>query len=421
MPKSESTVSMRGKGKKILLAAIGSRGDVQPILALACELQAQGHHPLLCIPPNFQSWVATYDIKSIAIGPALHKATKPNSQITTRRQAPSPSQISQLLQASVIEQFQVINDVIKNFDLVIAAGSLLHAAKSITELHDIPYLHVSYCPVTFNSADHPPPTHERGRRMQNLPRWVNHLLWRSSDRRWNSIFRDVLNEQRAKLGLSPIRDVPSHIMTDEPLLAADPVFAPIPITKSMNVVQTGSWFLKDRSPLPIELEDFLGSGDAPVCFGFGSMRVSKTLSITLIEAARRMGLRAIISRGWGELNKVDSRADCLTIGDVNYEKLLPRVACIVHHGGAGTTISAARAGIPQIVLPHIYDQFYWANRIDQLGVGMSGGRVSHLTTRKMVSVLKICLAPKIIERAKELSSEIDLGGVDLTVAKLSRI
>ena len=89
----------------------------------------------------------------------------------------------------------------------------------------------------------------------------------------------------------------------------------------------------------------------------------------MIQAARALGRRAIVSRGWADLSLVDNEPDCLAIGEVNQQALFKRVAAVVHHGGAGTTTAAALAGAPQVVIPQMYDQHYWAQRVHHLGIG----------------------------------------------------
>ncbi|MGH3912782.1 MAG: glycosyltransferase [Pseudonocardiaceae bacterium] len=120
-----------------------------------------------------------------------------------------------------------------------------------------------------------------------------------------------------------------------------------------------------------QLDAFLDHGAPPVSLGFGSMPVPPDTNRTLIEVIRALGRRVILSRGWAELNLIDNKPDCLAIDEVNQQVLFPRVAAIVHHGGAGTTLTAAHAGIPQVVIPMFSDQFYWANRIRNLGIGTS--------------------------------------------------
>lgn len=130
--------------------------------------------------------------------------------------------------------------------------------------------------------------------------------------------------------------------------------APWPETRGLDVFQTGAWILPDQHPLSAELENWLDAGEPPVYFGFGSIRAPEDLSKTMIESARALGRRAIISRGWADLSLTDDEPDCISIGDVNQQALFPRVAVVVRHGGAGTTTAATRAGAPQVVIPQHY-------------------------------------------------------------------
>jgi vancomycin aglycone glucosyltransferase len=402
--------------KKILISTIGSRGEVQPILGLALELQALGHRAVLCVPPNFQGWVESFGMECVPIGPDVQKLTAPGADI--KRRKPSWSTMRQLVRISVIEQFRVMANAAAGCDLIVAAGDLQHAGRSIAESRKLPYVHATYCPVTLKSPNHPPPILRSVNRLQTLPRWVNRLLWKASEWQWNALYRGVVNEQRAKLGLAPTRDVPRHIATDRPWLAVDPAIAPTPRIKNMEALQTGAWFLEDKRPLPRSLEEFLAAGEPPVYFGFGSMQARSHTSRTLIEAARALGCRAIISQGWANLDVIDTGNDCIAIGDVSHELLFPRLACIVHHGGAGTTTTAARAGTPQVVVPHIYDQYYWANRVRQLGVGISAGRPAHMTVDKLVSALCHCLDPKMAARAQALATRVEVRGARIAAEHL---
>jgi vancomycin aglycone glucosyltransferase len=141
------------------------------------------------------------------------------------------------------------------------------------------------------------------------------------------------------------------MFTDTPWLAADPTLAPWPETVDLDLFQTGAWILPDQRPLPAELETLLEAGEPPVCFGFGSIRAPEDLSKTMIETARGLGRRAIISRGWAGLSLLDDEPDCMSIGDVNQQALLEPVAAVVHHGGAGTTTPSTWAEAPQVVIP----------------------------------------------------------------------
>jgi vancomycin aglycone glucosyltransferase len=138
----------------------------------------------------------------------------------------------------------------------------------------------------------------------------------------------------------------------------------------------------------------------------------------MVAAARALGRRAIVSQGWAGLEVTDTGTDCIAVGDVSHEKLFPRVAAIVHHGGAGTTTAAARSGKPQVVVPHIYDQYFWAHRVQQLGIGVSAGRAAQLTIEKLVSALRRCLEHNMAARAQLFASRVEVHGTRVAAERL---
>src|SRR5574342_42757 len=127
-------------------------------------------------------------------------------------------------------------------------------------------------------------------------------LWDQDARRWNDTWRSLLNAHRTSLGLAPVNDVRSHILTEQPWLAADPILAPWPDPADPAVFQTGAWILPDERPLSPELEAFLEAGEPPVYFGFGSTRAPQDLHQVTVQTARALGRRTIVSRGWADLS-----------------------------------------------------------------------------------------------------------------------
>jgi vancomycin aglycone glucosyltransferase len=399
---------------KVLLSSIGSRGDVQPILALALELRALGHNARLCVAPNFKDWVESFGLLCFPIGPDL----KQLAAMTPRQSHKlSAEQLRQLAMHTVRAQFPVLTEAARGCDLILAAGALQIATRSVAEALGIPYLFAAYCPAVLPSPEHPPPEMRR-HHSHLLSADANVSLWLEEENRWNDLFRETLNEERLRANLVPVECVQRHIFTDHPWLAADPAIAPAAATANMQIVQLGAWLLPDESPLPDHVEQFLASGEPPVYFGFGSMRATEQTSRVLIEAARTLGLRSIISQGWGNLAAVDSGADCLSIGEAAHQQLFARVAAVVHHGGAGTTTVAARAGKAQVIVPHLYDQYYWAHRIQQLGVGVSGPASEHLSVDAVVSALRAGLEPAMTLRAQALAARIETRGAAVAAKRL---
>ena len=399
----------------VLLSSIGSRGDVQPVLALALELQALGQRARLCVAPNFKEWIESYGVECIPIGPDLKKLT--GGSVPGKPVLPSNEQLQQLAIQAVRGQFQVIAEAARGCDLIVAGGALQIATRSIAEMQKVPYVFAAYCPAILPSPKYPPPK-TGGHYSYSLAEAVNQQLWKENEEEFNMRFGATLNEERAKAGLGPVTSVQPHIFTDRPWLAADPALAPAFPLAGMEVVQTGAWMFSEPAALPDDLEEFLANGAPPIYLGFGSMRASEQTGRMLMEAARALGLRLILSRGWANFTPNDTGNDCLSIGDVDHEKLFPRVAAIVHHGGAGTTTAAARAGRAQVIIPHNYDQFYWAHRVQQLGVGVSGPTRDDLTLDTLVQALREGLQPEVTARAQALAGRIELHGARIAAERL---
>ena len=394
---------------KILMSTIGTRGDVQPLVALGVELQALSHSVVLCVAPNFKEWVESFGFTCYPIGPDLKQFMNRPAPAKQARSRPTKALRRQLAEGTIREQFRVLTEASNGCDLLVGGGALQLALRSIGEARQIPYVYVAYCPASLPSPAHPPL-----KMLSSYPQWfpgvVNNALWRSDARSWNKLFRATLNEERAKLGLAPVAEVQSYVLTNRPWVAADPLLAPPPQSTDMRITSTGAWFAKDNTALPGDLEQFLGSGETPIYLGFGSMRAAQDTGPMLVEAARRLGRRSILSQGWAGLGSSVLGADCLVVGDVSHEKLFPRVAAVVHHGGAGTTHATARAGRPHVIVPHNYDQFYWGYRVEKLGVGISTVRRERVTVASLASALERCLRPEVAARASSLAGRITRDG-----------
>jgi vancomycin aglycone glucosyltransferase len=292
--------------------------------------------------------------------------------------------------------------------------SLQFALGSVAEWMQIPHVYAAWCPITLPSPHHAPPP---------LP-WVttdatvdNQTLWARDAQRWNDNFGAALNSSRAALGLAPVHDVRRHLFTDRPWLAADHVLGPWIKTADLDVVQTGAWMMPDHRPISAELETFLDAGETPVYFGFSSMSAPQNLSQAMITAARALGRRAIVSRGWADVMLPDNEPDCLSIGEDNLQALFRRVGAVVHHGGAGTTTIAAMAGVPQVVVPQIWDQRYWAKRVQQLGIGIAHAPEAP-TAESLTEVLRRALDPNVAARARSVANSIRTDGAEVAARRL---
>lgn len=142
----------------------------------------------------------------------------------------------------------------------------------------------------------------------------------------------------------------------------------------------------------------------------------------MMEVMDSIKRRLIISRGWGGIKETSPRKGCLFIGDVPHELLFPRVAAVVHHGGAGTIATAARAGVPQVVVPYMADQFQWRTQIVKLGLGPHASLFKMLSAKGLSRAVGECLSnEKYRKKAEEISSVLrDTDGVELTVREIER-
>ena len=393
---------------RVLVSAVGTRGDVQPAVAVALEVRRLGHDVWLCVSPNFVEWVRELGVKATPVGVEM-RYRRSGAASSAPATAPTAKQL-------ISDQFDAVGSAAKGCDVLLGAGGHQYAARSIAEVNGIAYVNAVYAPVSLPSPDHAPApafgqAWEVGQPADNQQRWLDDA------KVWNDRALEPINRNRERLGLRPVDDVHAHIRTDHPWLAADPILAPLPSTPTMQVLQTGAWILTDSRPLPSELEDFLEHGEPPIYLGFGSMPASQNTSRTLIDAARAVGRRAILSQGWAELGLIDDVPDAIAIGDVNHQALFPRVAAVVHHGGAGTTTVAARAAAPQVVAPMFSDQFYWAKRTRALGIG-APPPPGPLTTDALAAALHDALRPAIAEHARSVAAAIVIDGAVTAARRL---
>jgi vancomycin aglycone glucosyltransferase len=400
---------------RVLLSTIGSRGDVQPLVALALQLKALGQEVRLCVPPDFRDWIESLGMPVTPIGPELRSTGKASPSAAL----PTPEQRRQMTEATVAAQFETITTAAQGCDLIVGATALQIAAPSVAERMRIPYVFAAYCPNVLPSPHHAPPVYSLQGDAPTAAPADYPELWARNAERFNTSFGAALNAHRAALGLAPVGDVRSHIFTDRPWLAADPTLAPWPDPADRAVLQAGAWILPDERPLSRELEVFLEAGEPPVYFGFGSIRAPEGLSRVMIESARALGRRAIVSRGWADLSLVDDEPDCLAIGEINQQTLFKRVAAVVHHGGSGTTTAAARAGAPQVVIPQHYDQHYWAQRVHYLGIGTAHAPGTP-TTDSLTSALKHTLPPDVAARAQSIATMVRSDGAQAAARHLMR-
>jgi vancomycin aglycone glucosyltransferase len=403
---------------RVLLSTRGSRGDVEPLAALAEQLQALGAETAVVASPD-QEFTDVLDGVGV---PHLKVGGSVRDLVTGR----NPGQMERVLADFEGHARELMDDYAgallaaaeDGCDAIVATGLFpsVVAARAVSELLGIRYVCAVLQPTTLPSPTHSPFPMKGWKWPDEIT--DNLARWEWDIEKMNGLFGAPANGFRESLGLDPVDNVRDHTYTDQPWLATDPILSPWEPTE-LDVVQTGAWILANRRPLSAELEAFLEAGEAPVYAGFGSMpmQAAKDASEVAVEAARANGRRLVLASGWAELASADAGEDVLVIGGVNQQALFPRVAAIVHHGGAGTTTTATRSGSPQVVVPQIVDQPYWAERVAELGAGVAhAGPVP--TVESLSATLAKALAPETVRRAAEVGAMIRTDGAEVAAERL---
>ena len=347
---------------KIVLAPAGSRGDIQPMLALGVGLARRGHGVVLCVPTNFR---AAVEERGLAFASAGH-----DTEALLRAEGEgvfNPSYFARLLRELLPAHLEHVRAAAEGADVLV--GNIATAmGPTAAELVGARYVWAAFQRSAFTTAEEPPVL--TGWKPRSP--WVHKASWFAARVILERVLGPTINGARIAHGLAPVQRVLRHLEEAGPvLLATDPTLFPAPRDWVMPAHTTGYWFLDaPDDPLPDDVEEFLRAGPPPVYIGFGSMPVADPAqrTRTIVEAVERAGVRAFVSAGWGRLGAAALPSSCFALGPVSHGALFPRVAAVVHHCGAGTTAAALRAGAPQIPVPHAYDQPMWAARVRALGV-----------------------------------------------------
>lgn len=410
---------------KILVLTLGTRGDVQPFVALAVAARDRGHAVVLAAPERFRALVAAHGLDLVRIddGPLALMDGVAGAAVSGGMRAKLT--LARAMPASfgrVLEDCATIaRGPGSDADVVVHNGQVI-GAPHVAELLGVPCVLALTVPVYVPTREFPWP----GASLPPwLPGWANRAGYVGM-RGPAVVFARVVDDWRGRdLGL------PRRRGRHDPLRRPDG--GPVPVLNAVSrhvvpppgdwppsVTTTGYWFLPAARPgLPAGVEEFLAAGEPPVLVGFGSMAGADPAATTrtVLDAVRAAGLRAIVATGWGglvaaqvvaaEVVAGEVPASVLVVDDVPHDVLLPRVAAVVHHGGAGTTAAAAAAGRPQVVCPFVADQPFWARRVHDLGVGPAPVPQRRMTAAALAAALRTATAdPDVAARAAALGSRI---------------
>ncbi|MFC6010644.1 glycosyltransferase [Nocardia lasii] len=395
---------------RFLLAFNGTRGDIQPAVVIGAELARRGHEVVVGAPPNLCEFVASAGLDARPFGYDTH-AHMNSEVVRTKLRTGGPRQrwaafteIRDLGWARAVSDMAGLST---GADAILTGFVTEQIATPFAESAGAECLSVHHAPIRPNSTVSPVPAGLSG-----LPPVLNRASWWATDTAMWTLTRGRQNTLRHELGLSgTVARVPGDRLE---IQAYDPALCPELVAEWARARPfVGFLGLSGEQRRRIgadtddsALLDWIEQGSAPVYFGFGSMPVPDPVGVVgaIVAAGERLGVRALISTGWADLPPVES-ADVRVVGAVDHETILPRCRAAVHHGGAGTTAAALRAGIPSLVCWVGSDQPYWGAQCARHGVGASM-RLKGLTTESLVAELTTVLAPECARRAEVLARQL---------------
>lgn len=352
--------------KRFLIATVGTTGDVLPFTTLAAALRAAGHDVHAVSWELHRSAFEAAGADFVAAGPAT---TWDEIADTARRAAEARSPLDQV---AVLRDFHLrgapdhyrrLREALPGHDLVLLHG--IHSlAEAVARDLGLRWATAVFDPVLLPTGTRPPAGMPPLGPFNRSGWWLLDRLLGRLGRPLTKALREAGSPHAGSVSLFRGRSPLLH------LVACSPVLAGVPDDLPPHVRFPGAWPATTRpEPLPAKLEAFVADGPPPVVVTFGSMAFSdpRRLTDVVVEALRLAGLRGVVQAGAAGLAPGTTATGVLAVGEVDHRSLFPRAALVVHHGGAGTSHAVAAAGVPSVVVPHVGDQAFWADRLHRLG------------------------------------------------------
>jgi len=400
---------------KIVFLAFGTRGDVQPLLALGKGLVGAGFDVRIVASADFQDFVEGAGLPYMGFRTNMQEMMNTDAgKEWTNNSSDNPLNEAKNMRRMLEFADEEIHDdllrVAEDADVIVSGLPMFMSAQSLAEKFNIRHITIQFVP--FN------PTKEGRATIQptfpTRQAWINRLSGYIGQGFTYWIFKDVTNKFRVQMGLDPLsysqyvrlynREIPviyglsKHVITE-------------PQDWRDNTHITGYWFYdapSDWQPSQ-ELCEFLNAGEKPVYIGFGSMSNKDPEATTkiMVDALQQAGKRGIIHSGWAGLNADTLPDDIFMLDFAPHDWLFPRMAAVIHHGGAGTTAAGIRAGVPATVVSHMADQPYWGRRVHEMGIGSGLIRRHELTTERLAQAIReMTDNPQIAENARILGEKV---------------
>ena len=391
---------------KIFILTVGTRGDVQPFVALGKGLQTAGHTVTICTSATFASFVTDHGLRYAYMNNEIIRFIDSDAGRKAMEEADNlvawvkiAMELTQQIKPVYRRMLDEAWDAVQDTDLIIYHPKAL-GGYDIAEKLDIPGFLALPFPTFVPTAAFPAVVFPEWK----LGGWYNKASYFLATRLAQATMGGVINRWRQETLTLPKRPALVNELTRTtgkhkgavPVLHCySPHVLPQPTDWPETAVTTGYWFLEQQDDWqpPTDLVDFLDAGPPPIYVGFGSISgrdPAKTTQI-IVDALTQTGQRGILATGWGGLASADLPETIFPLESAPHDWLFPRVAAVVHHGGAGTTAAGLRAGKPTIICPFFGDQPFWGRRIAALGVGPQPIPQKKLTIDRLAAAMKLAV------------------------------
>jgi UDP:flavonoid glycosyltransferase YjiC (YdhE family) len=403
---------------KVVLAAHGTRGDVEPCATVGLELRRRGHEVRMAVPPNLVDFVESAGLAAVGYGPDsreqvnavadfVHHAFKPQNPIGLVRAG------RELFVEGWAQMSRTLTLLADGADLLVTGQTYHGVVANVAEYYDIPLAGLHHFPICVNGQLGFPSIPSPPHLVRSTLRAAWWLYWR--------ITKDVDDAQRRELGLPRAAAPATKRMAERGSLeiqAYDEACFP-GLAQEWNSRRpfVGALTMELPTDADAEVAYWIAAGTPPIYFGFGSTPVqSPDDTIAMIAAAcTELGERALIYSDASGSHCISDSDHVKLVGPVNYAAIFPGCRAIVHHGGAGTTAAGLRAGIPMLVLWDVADQPIWGAQVTRLKVGRAR-RLSTATRESLVADLRDIVAPQYVTRSGEIATRMTMPAESVSAA-----
>ena len=407
---------------RIGLASYGTRGDIEPSVAVGRELQRRGHQVRMAVPPDLVTFVEAAGIPAFGYGLDVEPQLDGYRDSWTQwaRHFWRVQDLVMLCRdalRTVTQQWAELSRSLTVFadgvDVLTTAVGYEQPAANVAEYYGIPLVALHTMPWRPNGQLFAPVPAPVSRTAMAAYDWLSWLLTKRHD-----------DAQRRELGLPATRSPAPRRMARHGALeiqAYDAVCVPGLADEWADRRDrrpfVGALTLELTTRADAEVTAWMDAGPAPICFAFGSIPIESPAETTaLISAAcAELGQRGLICAGGTDLTGIPVPEHVKVVGTVNYAQVFARSRAVVHHGGSGTTAAGLRAGIPTLILWSVGDQPVWGNQLKRLKVG-TARRFSTTDRKSLVSDLRRILAPDYLIRARALAARMTSPSVGIARA-----